>query len=87
MNKNAKIYLAGHRGLVGSAILENLYNKGYSNIITCTHKELDLTNQVDVAKFFSIEKPEYVFLAAAKVGGIYSNDKYRAEFIFDNLSN
>ena len=85
MDKHSKIYLAGHRGLVGSAILENLYNKGYSNIITCTHKELDLTNQVDVAKFFSIEKPEYVFLAAAKVGGIIANNTYRADFIYENM--
>jgi GDP-L-fucose synthase len=85
MNKNAKIYLAGHRGLVGSAILENLKNKGYSNIITRTHKELDLANQLDVAEFFSTEKPEYVFLAAAKVGGIVANNVYRADFIYENM--
>ena len=85
MNKNAKIYLAGHRGLVGSAILKNLKSKGYSNIITRTHKELDLTNQVDVAKFFSVEKPDYVFLAAAKVGGIVANNVYRADFIYENM--
>jgi len=85
LNKDSKIYIAGHRGLVGSAILENLKNKGYSNIITRTHKELDLTNQVDVANFFSEEKPEYVFLAAAKVGGIVANNVYRAEFIYENM--
>ena len=85
MNKNAKIYLAGHRGLVGSAILENLKNKGYSNIITRTHKELDLANQLDVAEFFKLEKPEYVFLAAAKVGGIVANNVYRADFIYENM--
>ncbi|WP_298237200.1 GDP-L-fucose synthase [uncultured Algibacter sp.] len=85
MNKNSKIYIAGHRGLVGSAILDNLKSKGYSNIITRTHKELDLANQLDVAKFFSIEKPEYVFLAAAKVGGIVANNTYRADFIYENI--
>jgi len=85
MNKDSKIYIAGHRGLVGSAILENLKSKGYSNITVRTHKELDLTNQVDVATFFSIEKPEYVFLAAAKVGGIVANNVYRADFIYENM--
>ncbi len=85
MDKNAKIYIAGHRGLVGSAILESLKNKGYSNIITRTHKELDLANQLDVAQFFSTEKPEYVFLAAAKVGGIVANIVYRADFIYENM--
>ncbi|NNC50729.1 MAG: GDP-L-fucose synthase [Flaviramulus sp.] len=85
MDKNAKIYIAGHRGLVGSAILENLKSKGYSNIITRTHKELDLTNQLHVAKFFDTEKPEYVFLAAAKVGGIVANNVYRADFIYENM--
>ncbi|GAA4882819.1 GDP-L-fucose synthase [Flaviramulus aquimarinus] len=85
MDKNAKIYIAGHRGLVGSAILDNLRSKGYSNIITRTHKELDLVNQTDVAKFFSAEKPEYVFLAAAKVGGIIANNVYRADFIYENM--
>lgn len=85
MKKDSKIYLAGHRGLVGSAILENLMNKGYSNIITRTHKELDLANQLDVANFFSEEKPEYVFLAAAKVGGIVANNVYRADFIYENM--
>ena len=85
MNKTAKIYVAGHKGLVGSAILKSLKSKGYTNIITKTHSELDLTNQEKVAKFFSKEKPEYVFLAAAKVGGIVSNNTYRAEFIYKNL--
>lgn len=85
MNKTAKIYIAGHRGLVGSAILKSLKSKGYTNIITKTHSELDLTNQEKVAKFFSKEKLEYVFLAAAKVGGIVSNNTYRAEFIYKNL--
>ena len=82
MKKNSKIYIAGHRGLVGSAILKNLQNKGFNNIIMRTHKELDLTNQVAVAQFFNEEKPEYVFLAAAKVGGIIANNEYRADFIF-----
>ena len=85
MNKSAKIYIAGHRGMVGSAILQNLKNKGYSNFITRTHKELDLTNTSAVAEFFKEEQPEYVFLAAAKVGGIVANNIYRAEFIYENL--
>ena len=85
MNINSKIYIAGHRGLVGSAILKNLQSKGYANIITKTHKELDLTNQNAVAQFFEREKPDYVFLAAAKVGGIVANNTYRGEFIYDNL--
>jgi len=85
MNKNAKIYIAGHGGLVGSAILKNLKNKGYTNFITRTHKELDLTNTNSVAELFKEEKPEYVFLAAAKVGGIVANNVYRADFIYDNL--
>lgn len=85
MEKNAKIYVAGHRGLVGSAILENLISKGYTNLITRTHKELDLTNQENVSKFFEAEKPDYVFLAAAKVGGIVANNTYRGEFIYDNM--
>ncbi|MEZ4801571.1 MAG: GDP-L-fucose synthase [Gelidibacter sp.] len=85
MDKNSKIYVAGHRGLVGSALLENLSEKGYSNLITRTHKELDLTNSYEVAKFFDSEKPEYVFLAAAKVGGIVANNAYRADFIYENL--
>ena len=85
MHKNSKIYLAGHRGLVGSAIFKNLKSKGYTNIITRTHKELDLTNQNDVERFFKQEKPEYVFLAAAKVGGIVANNTYRADFIYENM--
>ena len=85
MNKNSKIYVAGHGGLVGSAIVRNLEERGYTNIIYRTHKELDLTRQVEVEKFFEEEKPEYVFLAAAKVGGIHANNTRPAEFIYDNL--
>ncbi|WP_298489272.1 GDP-L-fucose synthase [uncultured Maribacter sp.] len=85
MKKNAKIYIAGHRGLVGSAILKNLEARGYTNFITRTHKELDLTNSTAVQDFFAKEKPEYVFLAAAKVGGIVANNTYRADFIYANL--
>ncbi len=85
MEQDAKIYVAGHRGLVGSALVKQLKSKGYNNIITHTHAQLDLTNSVAVADFFSKEKPDYVFLAAAKVGGIVANNTYRAEFIYDNL--
>jgi len=85
MNKNSKIYVAGHRGLVGSAIIKNLNIKGYNNIIQRKHSELDLTNQKAVADFFEEEKPDYVILAAAKVGGIVANNTYRGEFIYDNL--
>ncbi len=85
MNKNSKIYIAGHRGLVGSAIVENLRAKGYNNLVYRTHEELDLINQQEVADFFEKEKPEYVILAAAKVGGIVANNTYRAEFIYENL--
>jgi GDP-L-fucose synthase len=85
MKKDSKIYIAGHKGLVGSAILNDLQIKGYNNIITRTHKDLDLTNQIAVASFFEEEKPEYVFLAAAKVGGILANNVYRADFIYENL--
>ena len=85
MNKDSKIYVAGHRGLVGSAIVRNLEERGYTNIIYRTHKELDLTRQVEVEKFFEEERPEYVFLAAAKVGGIHANNTRPAEFIYDNL--
>lgn len=85
MEKNSKIYVAGHRGLVGSAIYENLISKGYNNLISRTHRELDLTQQDEVAKFFESEKPDYVFLAAAKVGGIVANNTYRADFIYDNM--
>ncbi len=85
MDKESRIYIAGHRGLVGSALLENLKQKGYNNIITRTHKELDLTNQNAVKCFFASETPDYVFLAAAKVGGIIANNVYRADFIYDNM--
>lgn len=85
MYKVSKIYIAGHRGLVGSAILNNLQAKGYTNIITRTHKELDLTDTNSVSEFFKKEKPEYVFLAAAKVGGIVANNVYRADFIYENM--
>ena len=85
MQLNSKIYVAGHRGMVGSAIVTNLLNKGYTNIITRTSSELNLINQQDVAHFFESEKPEYVFLAAAKVGGIVANNTYRADFIYENL--
>lgn len=85
MNKDSKIYIAGHRGLVGSAILKNLKAKGYHNFVLRTHAELDLKDSNRVAKFFQLERPEYVFLAAAKVGGIIANNVYRADFIYDNL--
>jgi GDP-L-fucose synthase len=85
MEKNAKIYVAGHRGLVGSAIVRNLQAAGYTNLLLRTHAELDLTNQVATAAFFETEKPDYVFLAAAKVGGIVANNTYPADFIRDNL--
>ena len=85
MQKTSKIYIAGHRGLVGSAIVKNLESKGYTNLIYRTHKELDLTNQNEVKIFFEKEKPEYVILAAAKVGGIVANNTYRADFIYENL--
>jgi GDP-L-fucose synthase len=81
----AKIYIAGHRGMVGSAIMRNLQKQGYNNIITKTSAELDLRNQQAVSDFFAKEKPEYVFLAAAKVGGIQANNIYRADFIYENL--
>jgi len=85
MNKNSKIYIAGHRGLVGSAIVKNLKEKGYTNLIYRSHNELDLMNQMAVEEFFKTEKPEYVILAAAKVGGIVANNTYRADFIYENL--
>ncbi|WP_299761771.1 GDP-L-fucose synthase [uncultured Dokdonia sp.] len=85
MKKDAKIYIAGHRGLVGSAIKQDLEGKGYTNLIYKTHKELDLTNTLEVETFFNTEQPEYVFLAAAKVGGIIANNTYRADFIHTNL--
>lgn len=80
-----KIYVAGHRGMVGSAIVRNLQAKGYTNIVTRTHAELDLTNQAQVAEFFAIERPAQVYLAAAKVGGIHANNTFPAEFIYQNL--
>ncbi len=86
INKNSKIFIAGHRGLVGSAILRNLTSKGYKNLICKTHDELDLTNQKAVEDFFIKEKPEFVILAAAKVGGILANNTYRADFIYENLA-
>ena len=85
MEKNAKIYVAGHRGMVGSAIVRELQRQGYTNIITRTHKELDLTRQEAVERFFAEERPEYVFLAAAKVGGIEANQSALADFMYDNM--
>ena len=84
MNLNDKIYIAGHRGLVGSAVLRNLESKGFNNLLTKSHKDLDLTNQTKVKNFFDKEKPDYVILAAAKVGGIYANNTYPADFIYQN---
>jgi GDP-L-fucose synthase len=85
MKKDSKIYIAGHKGLVGSALLRNLQQKGYNNFILRTFEELDLTNQAAVHDFFAAEKPEYIFLAAAKVGGIMANNIYRGQFIIENL--
>ena len=85
MNKESKIYVAGHRGMVGSAIIRRLHNDGFTNIVTRTSTQLDLRNQQEVADFFANEKPEYVFLAAAKVGGIVANNTYRADFIYENV--
>jgi GDP-L-fucose synthase len=85
MDKNAKIYIAGHRGMVGSAIYRKLEKEGYHNFVTRTSDTLDLRHQQQVADFFAAEKPDYVFLAAAKVGGIVANNTYRAEFLYDNL--
>ncbi len=86
MQTDSKIYIAGHRGLVGSALVRQLKTHGYNNLVTRTHAELDLTNQDAVGNFFSQEKPDYVFLAAAKVGGIFANNTYPAEFIYQNLA-
>ncbi len=86
INKNSKIFVAGHNGLVGSAIVRKLREKGYKKIITVNKTKLDLTNQSKVYNFFKKKKPKFIFIAAAKVGGIYSNNKYRAEFIYSNLS-
>lgn len=85
MEKAKKIYVAGHRGMVGSAITRQLQKKGYNNILTRTSSELDLRNQQAVSEFFSVERPDYVFLAAAKVGGILANNTFRGEFLYDNL--
>ena len=85
VEKSARIYVAGHRGMVGSAIVRALEKEGYHNILTRTSSELDLRDQQAVADFFTSEKPEYVFLAAARVGGIVANNTYRAEFLYDNL--
>lgn len=85
MEKNSKIYVAGHRGMVGSAIVRGLERQGYTNIITRTHSQLDLTDQRAVKQFFADEKPEYVFLAAAKVGGIEANAKHPADFMYENM--
>ena len=86
MEKNSKIYVAGHRGMVGSAIYRKLIKEGYTNIITKTSAELDLRDQKAVSEFFAEEKPDYVFLAAAKVGGIVANNTYRADFLYENLA-
>lgn len=86
MEKESKIYVAGHRGMVGSAIVRKLTSLGYTNLLTQTSTELDLRNQQQVTDFFEVEKPEYVFLAAAKVGGIVANNTYRADFLYENLA-
>jgi len=86
LNLDSRIYVAGHRGLVGSALMRNLRQRGYQNLPTRTHAELDLTDQAAVEAFFAAEKPDYVFLAAARVGGIHANNTYPAEFIRDNLA-
>lgn len=85
MDKNGKIYVAGHKGMVGSAIVRALEKNGYTNIVTRSHKELDLTRQDQVEEFFAKEKPDYVFLAAAKVGGIIANNEHPADFMYDNM--
>ena len=85
MEKDSKIYVAGHRGMVGSSIVRELHRQGYSNIVTRTHKELDLTRQDQVEAFFMSERPEYVFLAAAKVGGIIANSQALADFMYENM--
>jgi GDP-L-fucose synthase len=85
MDKSSKIYVAGHRGMVGSAIVRKLQREGFTNVVVRTSQELDLRNQQEVGRFFSSEKPEFVFLAAAKVGGIMANNTYRAQFLYENL--
>lgn len=86
LSKNARIYVAGHRGMVGSALVRRLEKSGYHNLVTRSHAELDLTDQASVRSFMRSERPDYVFLAAAKVGGIHANNTYRADFIYDNLA-
>ena len=85
MNLSDKIYIAGSNGMVGSAVVRKLQAEGFTNLITKSSKELDLTIQIEVADFFEIEKPDYVFMAAAKVGGILANNTFRAQFLFENL--
>ena len=85
MYKHSKIYIAGHRGMVGSALMRRLQQEGYTNLLTRTSQEMDLRDQRAVTEFFQEEQPDYVFLAAAKVGGIVANNTYRAEFLYDNL--
>ena len=85
MNYKSKIYVAGHNGLVGSAILRELKKKGFKNIIIATRNQLDLINQEKVLRFLKRKKPDFIIIAAAKVGGIYSNNKYKAQFIYENL--
>ena len=85
MNKNSKIYVAGETGMVGSAIVRTLRNKGFNNLIFTTYPEFDLINQEKTEKFFADNRPEYVFMVAAKVGGINANNTYRAQFIYENL--
>ena len=85
MEKDAKIYVAGHKGMVGSAIVRSLRAQGYENIITRSHSELDLIRQNEVEDFFACERPEYVFLAAAKVGGIAANSAHLADFMYENM--
>ena len=85
MNLHDKIYIAGHNGLVGSSIVRQLKARGFNNLLMRTHKELDLSNQMQVLSFFQQEKPDYVILAAAKVGGIYANNTYPADFIYQNI--
>jgi len=85
MDKGSKIYVAGHRGLVGSSLVKRLREEGYSNLVLKTSKELDLRRQADVEAFFAQERPDYVFLAAAKVGGILANSTFKAEFIYNNI--
>ena len=85
LDRNAKVYIAGHKGLVGSALLRRFEKEGFTNIITRTSSELNLINQAEVEKFFEAEKPDYVLLAAAKVGGILANSTYPADFIYQNI--